>query len=84
MESFYFPALNLVPKGKIFSPENLSQASIPMKKRQTLMARMRRSMKEVHEVEVAILVQRDRRAEPRASISPTKHVGGRRGMRRKG
>ncbi|KAG8489866.1 hypothetical protein CXB51_015593 [Gossypium anomalum] len=41
MESFYFPALNLIPKGKIFSPENLSQASIPTKKRRSLMARMR-------------------------------------------
>ncbi|KAG8484938.1 hypothetical protein CXB51_021206 [Gossypium anomalum] len=38
----YFPTLNLSPKGKIFSPENLSRASISTKKRWSLMARMRR------------------------------------------
>ncbi|KAK8335602.1 hypothetical protein V6Z11_A09G067000 [Gossypium hirsutum] len=41
METFHFPTLNLILEGQIFSPENLSQASISTKKRWSLMARLK-------------------------------------------
>ncbi|TYH31597.1 hypothetical protein ES288_A01G184900v1 [Gossypium darwinii] len=41
MKSFHFSILNFASKGQIFSPENLSQASISTKNMWSPMARLK-------------------------------------------